>query len=265
VSVLPEEAPRLVEMRGISKRFGGVVALENVDLSADRGEVVALLGDNGAGKSTLMNILSGALRSDRGSISLAGEPARIERPRDAKDLGIETVYQDLALCDNVDVPTNLFLGREIMRRVPGTPIRVFAKRRMTHMTRQFLNQLQIELSDLGVPVRFLSGGQRQSIAIAKAVSNQAKVVILDEPTAALGVAQTENVLSLVKNLRDQGLCIVYISHNMEDVFQVADRMVVLKNGRVVGERQRAETDRDEIARLIITGSGTVNDRTENDG
>ena len=265
MSDLPEQAPRLVEMRGISKRFGGVVALENVDLSADRGEVVALLGDNGAGKSTLMNILSGALRADRGSISLSGEPARIERPKDAKDLGIETVYQDLALCDNVDVPTNLFLGREIMRRVPGTPIRVFAKRRMTRLTHELLSQLDIDLSHLGVPVKFLSGGQRQSIAIAKSVSNQAKVVILDEPTAALGVAQTENVLSLVKNLRDQGLCIVYISHNMEDVFQVADRMVVLKNGRVVGERQRAETDRDEIARLIITGRGAASNRTKNDG
>jgi len=251
-------------MRGISKRFGGVVALDAVDFSADGGEVVALLGDNGAGKSTLMNTLSGALRADGGRILLAGNAVRIERPKDSKDLGIETVYQDLALCDNVDVPTNLFLGREVMQRVPATPIRVFAKRRMAQLTRQFLDQLEIELSDLGVPVKFLSGGQRQSIAIAKAVSNQAKVVILDEPTAALGVVQTENVLNLVKTLRDRGLCIIYISHNMEDVFQVADRMVVLKNGRVVGERRRADTNRDEIARLIITGSGGMHDRAEND-
>ena len=248
----PSAVP-LVEMRGISRAFGGVAALQNVDLSVYRNEVVALLGDNGAGKSTLINILAGALAADTGEILLDGRKVSIDSPRDAKDLGIETVYQDLALCDNLDVPTNLFLGRELMRPILGPLISIFDRRRMAGETRDLLGRLKIELGSLQIPVRSLSGGQRQSVAIAKSVYFNAKLVIMDEPTAALGVRQTEKVLGLVRELRQSGLAIVYISHILEDVFRVADRMVVLKNGRKVGERLTARTDRDEIVRMMITG------------
>ena len=248
----PSAVP-LVEMRGISRAFGGVAALQNVDLSVYRNEVVALLGDNGAGKSTLIKILAGALAADTGEILLDGRKVSIDSPRDAKDLGIETVYQDLALCDNLDVPTNLFLGRELMRPILGPLISIFDRRRMAGETRDLLGRLKIELGSLQIPVRSLSGGQRQSVAIAKSVYFNAKLVIMDEPTAALGVRQTEKVLGLVRELRQSGLAIVYISHILEDVFRVADRMVVLKNGRKVGERLTARTDRDEIVRMMITG------------
>ena len=248
----PSAVP-LVEMRGISRAFGGVAALQNVDLSVYRNEVVALLGDNGAGKSTLIKILAGALSADTGEILLDGRKVSIASPRDAKDLGIETVYQDLALCDNLDVPTNLFLGRELMRPILGPLLSIFDRRKMAGETRDLLGRLKIELGSLQIPVRSLSGGQRQSVAIAKSVYFNAKLVIMDEPTAALGVRQTEKVLGLVRELRQSGLAIVYISHILEDVFRVADRMVVLKNGRKVGERLTARTDRDEIVRMMITG------------
>jgi ABC-type sugar transport system ATPase subunit len=248
----PSAVP-LVEMRGISRAFGGVAALQNVDLSVYRNEVVALLGDNGAGKSTLIKILAGALAADTGEILLDGGKVSIDSPRDAKDLGIETVYQDLALCDNLDVPTNLFLGRELMRPILGPFLSIFDRRRMAGETRDLLGRLKIELGSLQIPVRSLSGGQRQSVAIAKSVYFNAKLIIMDEPTAALGVRQTEKVLGLVRELRQSGLAIVYISHILEDVFRVADRMVVLKNGRKVGERLTERTNRDEIVRMMITG------------
>jgi ABC-type sugar transport system ATPase subunit len=244
----------LIEMRGISRSFGGVAALRDVDLEIHRNEVVALLGDNGAGKSTLIKILAGALSADQGEIRLDGRVVAIDSPRSAKDLGIETVYQDLALCDNLDVPTNLFLGRELMRPLLGPLVKVFDRARMAAETRALLGRLKIELGSLQTPVRSLSGGQRQSVAIAKSVYFNAKVVIMDEPTAALGVQQTEKVLSLVRELRQSGLAIVFISHILEDVFRVADRMVVLKNGRKVGERRVAATGKDEIVRMMITGS-----------
>jgi D-xylose transport system ATP-binding protein len=248
-----QAAVPLVEMRGISRAFGGVAALQNVDLAVYRNEVVALLGDNGAGKSTLIKILAGALSADTGETLLDGKPVSIDSPRDAKDLGIETVYQDLALCDNLDVPTNLFLGRELMRPILGPFLRIFDRRRMAGETRDLLGRLKIELGSLQTPVRSLSGGQRQSIAIAKSVYFNAKLIIMDEPTAALGVRQTEKVLSLVRELKQSGLAIVYISHILEDVFRVADRMIVLKNGRKIGERLTARTNRDEIVRMMITG------------
>jgi ABC-type sugar transport system ATPase subunit len=248
-----QTAVPLVEMRGISRAFGGVAALQNVDLAVYRNEVVALLGDNGAGKSTLIKILAGALSADTGETLLDGKRVLIDSPRDAKDLGIETVYQDLALCDNLDVPTNLFLGRELMRPILRPFLSVFDRGRMAGETRDLLGRLKIELGSLQTPVRSLSGGQRQSIAIAKSVYFNAKLIIMDEPTAALGVRQTEKVLSLVRELRQSGLAIVYISHILEDVFRVADRMIVLKNGRKIGERLTARTNRDEIVRMMITG------------
>jgi ABC-type sugar transport system ATPase subunit len=240
-------------MRGISRAFGGVAALQDVDLSVYRNEVVALLGDNGAGKSTLIKILAGALSADAGEIKVDSRMVSIDSPRVAKELGIETVYQDLALCDNLDVPTNLFLGRELMRPMLGPLLRIFDRRRMAGETGDLLGRLKIELGVLQTPVRNLSGGQRQSIAIAKTVYFNAKLIIMDEPTAALGVRQTEKVLGLVRELRQSGLAIIYISHILEDVFRVADRLVVLKNGRKIGERLTAKTNRDEIVRMMITG------------
>jgi ABC-type sugar transport system ATPase subunit len=248
----PDAAP-VVEMRGIAKYFGGVAALDGVDLIVNPREVVALLGDNGAGKSTLIKILSGVLTADAGDIRMDGRPVAIPNPHAAKDLGIETVYQDLALCDNVDVPTNLFLGRELMRPLLGGLIRIFDKRRMLQETTGLLQRLNIELHTLQTPVRNLSGGERQSVAIARSVYGNAKLIIMDEPTAALGVEPTEKVLRLVRELKQSGLSVVFISHIMEDVLRVADRMVVLKNGRLVGERSAADTSRDDIVHMMITG------------
>jgi ABC-type sugar transport system ATPase subunit len=242
----------LVEMLHISRAFGGVAALRNVDLTVHRKEVVALLGDNGAGKSTLIKILSGVLAADDGDIAVDGRKVVIASPRDAKQLGIETVYQDLALCDNLDVPNNLFLGRELMRPILSL-ISIFDRKQMMAETNDLLSRLKIEISALQTPVRNLSGGQRQSIALAKSVYFNAKLIIMDEPTAALGVRQTEQVLALVRELRQSGLAIIYISHILEDVFRVADRLVVMKNGRKVGERIAAQTNRDEIVRMMITG------------
>jgi ABC-type sugar transport system ATPase subunit len=248
-----ETAIPLIEMRRIAKYFGAVAALRGVDFAVRRGEVVALLGDNGAGKSTLIKILAGVLAPDDGQILVDGHPTDISGPKDAKALGIQTVYQDLALCDNLDVSANIFLGRELRKQWLGGWVGWFDRRAMATETRALLDRLRIEIDDLGSIVRHLSGGQRQSVAIAKSVYGNARVVIMDEPTAALGVAQTAKVLALVGDLRAAGLAVVYISHNMADVFEVADRMVVLKNGRLVGERRRDNTDRDEIVRLIIAG------------
>ncbi|WP_206615613.1 ATP-binding cassette domain-containing protein [Solirhodobacter olei] len=243
----------IVEMRGISKFFGGVAALEDVDFHVNKGEVVALLGDNGAGKSTLIKILAGAVFPSEGSIHVDGQEAEIGSPARAKELGIETVYQDLALCDNVDVPTNIFLGREIRRSVVRGLVSVFDRRRMAEETRRLLTDLKINITDIHAPVRDFSGGQRQTIAIAKSVYSAAKLIIMDEPTAALGVAQQEQVLTLIEGLRNRGEAIVLISHNMDDVMRVADRVVILKTGRVVTNRPVGEVDRDGLIRMIISG------------
>jgi ABC-type sugar transport system ATPase subunit len=243
----------LVEMHGITKYYGAVAALRDVDFAVRGGEVVALLGDNGAGKSTLIKILAGVLTPDAGAILIEGITVSLAGPKDAKALGIETVYQDLALCDNLDVPANIFLGRELRRSLLGRYFGWFDRRRMAEETRGLLERLRIDIDDLGTTVRHLSGGQRQSVAIARSIYGNARVVIMDEPTAALGVVQTAKVLGLVRDLRKAGLAVIYITHNMAAAFEVADRMVVLKNGRLVGERRRNETDREEIVRLIIAG------------
>lgn len=244
----------LVEMRGISKFFGGVAALRTVDFAVRQNEVVALLGDNGAGKSTLIKALSGVQPPDEGEILIGGGRVALDTPKAAKAAGIETVFQDLALCDNLDVTSNLFLGRELRRGLIGPLLGLFDRPRMSREAQALFDRLNIEIPSLRTAVRHLSGGQRQSIAIAKAVYGQARVLIMDEPTAALGVVQTEKVLRLVRDLRAAGIAIVYISHIMEDVFKVADRMVVLKNGRRVGERLSGDTDRDEVVKMMITGS-----------
>lgn len=240
-------------MLGISKFYGGIAALREVDFAVYPGEVVALLGDNGAGKSTLIKILAGAVIADEGEVRIEGERVEITSPAQSKALGIETVYQDLALCDNVDVPTNIFLGRELRKSYLGGFLKLFDRKQMAEETRRLLDDLKIQIDDIQSTVRNFSGGQRQTIAIAKSVYSNAKMIIMDEPTAALGVAQQAQVLSLIEALRDRGEAIVLISHNMDDVMKVADRIVILKTGRLVTDRPASSTDRDQLVRMIVSG------------
>lgn len=243
----------LLECRGISKRFGAVEALADVDFDVYAGEVVALVGDNGAGKSTLIKAISGIQPPDEGIFRFEGQEVTIHTPADATRLGIETVYQDLALCDNLDTVANLFLGRELVAtpRVASL-LHVLADPEMEHRTSDQLGELRVTtIANLHTPVATLSGGQRQAVAVARATLWDAKLVILDEPTAALGVTQTAMVLELIKLLRTQGLGVVVISHNIEVVFEVADRIVVLYVGRNAATFEQATTTRDEVIGAII--------------
>jgi len=242
----------VLELRGISKRFGAVQALSDVDVSIAAGEILALVGDNGAGKSTLIKTMSGVGPPTSGQLLFDGKEVSILRPQDATRLGIATVYQDLALCDNLDVVANLFLGRESH---PAGPFRLFSwidELAMERQALELLRQLSVSIPTVRTPVASLSGGQRQSVAIARSLLGQPKVVILDEPTAALGVAQTAQVLDLVVRLRERGHAVVIISHNLADVFAVADRIVVLRLGRNAGEFKVGEVDEDDVV-AAITG------------
>ena len=225
----PARVPAL-QLTNISKAFGAVQALRNVDFEVYPGEVVGLVGDNGAGKSTLVKAISGVNIPDTGEIFVNGQRAHISSPADATHLGIETVYQDLALCDNLDVVNNLYLGREAVTASVG-PLSPLNELEMERRTVEVLRQLDVKLPSVRSVVASLSGGQRQSIAVAKTILRNARVVLLDEPTAALGVAQTRQVLTLIKRLREQGLAVVVISHNLADVFEVVDRVVVMRLGR----------------------------------
>lgn len=238
----------LLELRSVSKRFGGVHAVEDVSLDLEAGEVLGLLGHNGAGKSTLMRTLSGADPLDRGEIRLDGRTVRIRSPRDARALGIETLYQDLALAENLDVPANLFLGRERLTRWGTLDQSV-----MEREARELIARLNPELRDLDRPAARLSGGERQCVAIARAICFDARVLILDEPTAALGPAETAQVADVVRELKSRGLGLFLVSHDLHDVFDLADRIAVMRAGRLVATRRVAETTRDEVLGLIITG------------
>ncbi|NLG69448.1 MAG: sugar ABC transporter ATP-binding protein [Firmicutes bacterium] len=243
-------------MRGIVKRFGAVVALDGVDFEVGAGEVMALLGDNGAGKSTLMKILAGAYLADSGEIRLEGREVVIRQPEDARRLGIEMIYQDLALCENIDVTANVFLGRELRRRALGGLVRTLDGSAMTRRTAELLDSLGVSADIARRKVRYLSGGQRQSVAICRALLGSPRLVVMDEPTAALGIAEVARVLELIRRLKAQGVSVVLISHRLQDVFEVADRATVLRNGRVVGVRRIAETTPDEITGLIV-GAGAA--------
>ncbi len=245
---MSDDAP-LLEARGISKRFGGVHALENVDFSVDAGEVVALAGDNGAGKSTLTKIISGVFPPDSGVLYYQGSRVAFANPQDARARGIETIYQDLALADNLDVGANVFLGREPMTRRFFLP--VIDRARMRAGAAQTLDRLDIGLDRLDRPVRALSGGQRQCVAIGRALHWNARVLIMDEPTAALGVPEQRKVIALIQSLKAHGVGIVFISHNLADIFAVADRIVVLRRGVNAGERPRAAANPDEIVRMMV--------------
>jgi len=238
----------LLELRGVSKRFGAVQALSEVDFSASAGEVTALVGDNGAGKSTLIKIISGIYSPDQGEYLFEGTPVQVHGPQAAVDLGIATVYQDLALADNLDVVANLFLGRELI-----APVRRLDETVMEREANQVLDSLAVSIPSVRTQVASLSGGQRQSVAIARSMLGEPKVVLLDEPTAALGVAQTAQVLNLIRRLRERGLAVVIISHNLADVFEVADRIEVLRLGRRVAVFEARQTSSDEVV-SAITGA-----------
>ena len=240
----------LAELRGISKRFGGVVALDQVNLAIHAGEVIGLVGDNGAGKSTLIKVLSGAYTPDQGEVFFDGDFVHIRNPRASKDLGIETVYQDLALVDTLDVPGNIFLGREIIKFGLG-PLRVLNKSQMAREATSILQRLGISLKNLGTEVGLLSGGQRQSVAISRAIFTEPKLVILDEPTAALAVKEVEHVLELVHNLRQHNIGLIFISHVLQEVFEVADRIVVLRKGQKVADLNTAETSIDAVVNFMV--------------
>ncbi|MFH8337747.1 ATP-binding cassette domain-containing protein [Streptomyces sp. AM6-12] len=240
-------ATPVLALRGVSKRFGAVQALTDVELEVHAGEVVALVGDNGAGKSTLVKTIAGVHPIDEGAIEWEGRPVQVNRPNDAQALGIATVYQDLALCDNIDVVGNLYLGRELLKR--GILDEVEMERR----SRDLLDQLSIRIPSVRIPIASLSGGQRQVVAIARSMLGEPKLVILDEPTAALGVEQTAQVLDLVERLRERGHAVILISHNMADVKAVADKVAVLRLGRNNGVFDVASTSQEEII-SAITGA-----------
>jgi len=238
----------LVEMRNISVAFGGVHAVRDVNLDLAQGEVVGLVGGNGAGKSTLMRVLSGAHTADTGEILIDGQPRTISNPRDAKAYNIETIYQTLALADNVDAPANVFLGREIVTRL-GT----LDDGAMEAATRTVMARLNPNFKNFSMAVKSLSGGQRQAVAIARAVHFNARILIMDEPTAALGPAETAQVRDLIRQLKNEGIGIFLISHDIHDVFDLSDRIAVMYHGRIVGIVNKAEVTPDEVLGMIILG------------
>jgi len=238
-------------MRGISKRFGAVQALAGVDLTVRAGEVVALVGDNGAGKSTLVKVIAGVEPADDGVIEFEGQPVTITSPHDAQARGIATVYQDLALCDNLDVVGNLFLGSELRRHG------LLDEPAMEKRSWELLRELSAKIPSVRIPVASLSGGQRQTVAISRSLLGDPTLVMLDEPTAALGVAQTAQVLNLIDRLRERGHAVLMISHNMADVFAVADRVSVLRLGRNAGDFVVAETSNEEVVAAITGAADNV--------
>lgn len=242
---------RLIEIEHVSKLFGGVHALENISLSLSQGEVVGIVGHNGAGKSTLMKILSGALRPDGGRIRVAGEEVEIDSPITAHRLGIEMIFQDLALLDNLNAVENFFLGRELTRKVMG--VTVSDKRRMREIAARALAQINPNFRNIDNEVGRMSGGQRQSISIARAVHMDTRVLIMDEPTAALGPEETEMVRQLVRRLKAQGIGIFLIGHDLDDVITLSDRIIAMRGGQVVGEVSAAKVDEDQLLGMIISG------------
>ncbi|MFO1350479.1 MAG: ATP-binding cassette domain-containing protein [Gammaproteobacteria bacterium] len=248
------DSSAILAVRGVSKRFGGVHALENVSFDLAPGEVLAIAGDNGAGKSTLIKIVSGVYQPDAGEIFYDGQKAVMDNPRAARALGIETIYQDLALADNLDIGANVFLGREPSHRWLGL-LPAIDRKRMRAAAREALEMLDIDIAPpkLAQPVRNLSGGQRQAVAIGRAIYWKARVLIMDEPTAALGVPEQRKVIELIRGLKRQNVAVIFISHNLGDIFAVADRILVLRRGQTAGERTKTTTDGDEIVRLMVGG------------
>lgn len=238
----------VVEMKGVHKRFGGVHAVEDMSIELYPGEVLGLLGHNGAGKSTLIKMLSGAFVMDGGEILIEGKPASISTPIDAKNLGIETIYQTLALADNLDTAANIFFGREML-----TAWGALDDAAMEHASIKVMKRLNPQFKNFHDPVSNLSGGQRQSVAIARALQFNARIIIMDEPTAALGPQETQMVADLIRALKQEGIALVMISHDLHDVFDLSDRIAVMKNGRHVWTGRTEDTDKDEVLQMIILG------------
>jgi len=243
-------ADAMLQVRGLTKRFGGLTAVDHVDLEVHPGEVVGLLGDNGAGKSTLIKKVSGVYHPDDGQIFFQGKEAKMGSPMDALDLGIETLYQDLALAENLNVYANIFLGREKTKPFLGF-LKVLDHDTMHVESSKVLKRLEIEIPSLRSQIKNLSGGQRQAVAISRSIYWNARLLIMDEPTAALGVAEQRKVLDLVRVLRGQNIPVIIISHQMYDIFSVTDRLVVMRRGKKVAERNTKETTPDEVVGLII--------------
>jgi ABC-type sugar transport system ATPase subunit len=253
----PAGEPALLELTGISRRFGAIRALNDVCLDVRPGECIAIVGDNGAGKSTLVKIMSGVVRPDEGHMTFNGAPLEPDSPLDARRAGIETVYQDLALADHLDPVSNIFLGRELAVGRPR-PLALLRRRQMRAQVKDLIDRTGVNIPSLRATVRQMSGGQRQGLAIARALAWDAKLIILDEPTAALGVRETAQVEDLIKSLSSHGVAVVIVSHNLQQVFRVAHRTFVMRHGRCVGRRVVADTHEEEIVGLI---TGAIQEET----
>ncbi|MDL2409371.1 ATP-binding cassette domain-containing protein [Rhizobium calliandrae] len=242
----------LLEVRNLSRYFGAVRALDNCSMIVHPGEVVALAGDNGAGKTTMIKAISGVYPPTAGEILIEGQPVTFSSPQDAREKGIETIYQDLALADNLTIGANIFLGREPMKKLFGF-LPVLDRKAMAEAARETMARLDFHVKRLDAPVSNFSGGQRQAVAIGRAVYWNARILIMDEPTAALGVPEQRKVVALIKSLKAQGRGVIFISHNLQDIFAVSDRIIVLRRGIVAGERKISETTHEEIVKLMIGG------------
>ena len=245
-----DSASDLLEVVNITKRFGAVTAIDEVCLRVNPNEIVGLVGANGAGKSTLINILSGVAQPDDGELRIEGSLVHLENPMDARLVGIETVYQDLALLNELDVTANIFMGRELCHNTLG--VQWLSEKEMRNKAEELIDTLGYDFNPAS-PVRFLSGGQRQSVALARALYAKAKIILMDEPTAALGVEETQRTLDLIRKFRDQGISLLVVSHELEDIFAITDRIVVMKNGRAVSDLSTQCTTHDEIASLMMRG------------
>lgn len=244
---------KVLEVKGITKKFGGVVALHNVDLDLYKNEILALVGDNGAGKTTLIKIISGALTPDEGEVFVDDVPVRLDSPADAKKIGIETVYQHLALVESLNVANNIFLGKESIRPVFWGMFNLLKHKKMEEDSMSILKRFGIHIPNIREQVRYLSGGQRQCVAVARAAAFGRMIILLDEPTAALGVNESRHVLDIIQNLKAHDISMIIITHNLEHAFFVADRFFILRLGEKVGTKSKSETNVDEIVKMITGG------------
>jgi len=249
------EKEPIVRMEGIYKSFGAVRAVENVDCKLNHNEIVGLVGDNGAGKTTLVKILAGVFPPDRGKILFEGKKVNFNSPIDSRNLGIEVIHQNLGLADDLNVERNIFMGREPTKPVLGGLIRLLDEEKMAKSSWEVLRNIKIDISSTKEKVKNLSGGQRQSIAVGRAFYFRAKIIIMDEPVAALGASETNKVLALARRLKKEGLSIIFIAHNLYHVFSVADRIVVLRRGQKIGDKRIKETTMDEITKLMVGEEG----------